>query len=135
MRTLFLFLWKYNFFFLFLLIETFCIYLIIRNNNFQQASVLNSANRVAANIQSVVNSVTVYINLKTENDALARENAALKTYVPDVFYLDSIQHTSVNDSLHKQQYTFMPAQVINNSVNRRNNYLTLNKGSRHGIKP
>ena len=39
------------------------------------------------------------------------------------------------DTVHKQQYTFVTAKVINNSVNRRNNYLTLNKGGLQGIKP
>ena len=40
-----------------------------------------------------------------------------------------------NDTILKQQYTFMTSKVINNSTNRRNNYLTLNKGSKQGIKP
>ena len=135
MRNLFLFLWKYNFFLLFLFMESLCIYLVVRNNNFQQASVFNSANKVAANIQSVVNSVTEYINLKTENNALARENSALRSYIPDATYLDSVQRRFQNDTVYKQQYTFMTARVINNSINRRNNYLTLNKGSKHGVVP
>ena len=135
MRNLFLFLWKYNFFLLFLFIESLCVYLVVRNNNFQHASVLNSANKVAANIQSVINSITEYINLKTENDALARENSALRSFIPDVYFLDSVQHRVENDSIYHQQYTFMTARVINNSINRRNNYLTLNKGTRHGVKP
>ena len=135
MRSLFLFLWKYNFFLLFLFMESLCVYLVIRNNNFQHASVLNSANKMAASIQSVVSSITEYINLRTENDALARENSALRTYIPDATYLDSVQRRFVNDTLYKQQYTFMTARVINNSINRRNNYLTLNKGSKHGVVP
>ena len=47
MRNLFLFLWKYNFFIFFLLLETFCGYLIVRNNNYQHASLVNSTNRIA----------------------------------------------------------------------------------------
>jgi len=135
MRNLFLFLWKYNFFLLFLFMESLCVYLVIRNNNFQHASVLNSANKMAASIQSVVNSITEYINLRTENDALARENSALRSFIPDATYLDSVQRRFMNDTLYKQQYTFMTARVINNSINRRNNYLTLNKGSKHGVVP
>jgi len=135
MRNLFIFLWKYNFFLLFLFMESLCLYLVVRNNNFQHASVLNSANKAAANIQSVINSITDYINLKTENDALARENSALRSFIPDVNALDSVQRRFYNDTVYKQQYTFMTARVINNSINRRNNYLTLNKGSRHGVVP
>jgi rod shape-determining protein MreC len=107
----------------------------VQNNNFQRTSFINSTNAVAAKVNTVVTSVTEYINLRTSNDALSRENAALKTLLPDVFYIDSaIWHTS-NDTILQQQYAFMTAKVINNSVNRRNNYLTLNKGSLQGIKP
>ena len=133
MRNLFLFLWKYNFFIFFLLLETFCGYLIIRNNNFHRASVVNSTNAIAARVNTGVSSVTEYINLRTTNDALSRENAALKGLLPDVFYIDSaLKHVS-SDTTLKRQYIYMTAKVINNSVNRRNNYLTLNRGSLQGV--
>ncbi len=135
MRNLFLFLWKYNFFIFFLLIETFCGYIIVQNNNFKRATFINSANAIAATTNTFVSSVTDYINLRATNDALSRENASLKTLLPDVFYIDSaIRHINT-DTLLKQQYTFLTSKVINNSTNRRNNYLTLNKGSKQGVKP
>jgi rod shape-determining protein MreC len=135
MRNLFLFLWKYNFFIFFLLLETLCGYLIILNNNFQRTSLVNSTNNVAARVNSAVSSVTEYINLRTTNDALSRENAALKSLLPDVFYIDSaITHIN-SDTILKRQYAYMTAKVVNNSVNRRNNYLTLNRGSLQGVKP
>src|SRR5947207_2939563 len=105
MRNLFLFLWKYNFFIFFLLIETLCGYLIVQNNNFQRSNFINSSNVIAAKVSSMVSAVTEYINLRTTNDALSRENAALKTLLPDVFYIDSaIIHIS-KDTLLKQQYS------------------------------
>jgi rod shape-determining protein MreC len=134
MRNLFLFLWKYNFIIFFLLIETLCGYIIVQNNNFQRTTFVNSTNAAAAKINSAVSSVTEYIDLRTTNDALSRENAALKTLLPDVFYIDSALKHIANDTLLKQQYAFMTAKVINNSVNRRNNYLTLNKGRLQGIR-
>jgi rod shape-determining protein MreC len=133
MRNLFLLLWKYNFFIFFLLLETFCGYLIIRNNNFQRTSLVNSTNRAAAKVNSVVSSITEYINLRTTNDALSRENSALKSLLPDVFYIDSALNHINSDTILKRQYAFMTAKVVNNSVNRRNNYLTLNRGSLQGV--
>ena len=134
MRNLFLFLWKYNFFIFFLLIETFCGYIIVQNNNYKRATFINSANSFAAKTNTLVSSVTDYINLRATNDALSRENASLKTLLPDVFYVDSALKQTASDSILRQQYTFLTAKVINNSTNRRNNYLTLNKGSKHGIR-
>lgn len=133
MRNLFIFLWKYNFFIFFLLLETLCGYLIVQNNNFQHASFINSSNRTAAKVNSAVSSVTDYINLRSANEALSRENAALKSLLPDVFYIDSAITKIEKDSALKQQYNFMTAKVINNSVNRRNNYLTLDRGSLQGV--
>ncbi len=135
MRNLFLFLWKYNFFIFFLLLEVFCGYLIFQNNNFQRSSFINSTNAVSAKVNSAISGVTDYIDLRTTNEALSRENAALKALLPDAFYIDSALDRVSTDTLLKQQYSFMTAKVINNSVNRRNNYLTLNKGSLLGVKP
>ncbi|MBK6444859.1 MAG: rod shape-determining protein MreC [Bacteroidetes bacterium] len=135
MRNLFLFLWRYNFFIFFLVLEAFSGYLIVQNNNFQRASFINSTNTIAAEVNTMVSAVTQYINLRTTNDALSRQNASLRTIVPDVFYIDSVLKQLNVDSIHKQQYTFMAANVVNNSINRRNNYLTLNKGSLQGIHP
>ena len=135
MRSLFQFLWRYNFFLLFLAMESLSFFLIVRNSNFHHASYINSTNAAAAKINGTVSSITEYINLAKANEALSRENAALHTLLPGSFYIDSVLKQLVTDTLHKQQYTFVTAKVINNSVNRRNNYLTLNKGSLQGIKP
>ncbi|REJ85305.1 MAG: rod shape-determining protein MreC [Bacteroidetes bacterium] len=133
MRNLFLFLWRYNFFIFFLLLEVLCGYLIIRNKSFQRSSFVNSASQVSARVNSSISGITEYINLKNANEALARENAGLKSLYPDVYYVDSALKRLANDTIYKQQYTFITARVINNSVNRRNNYLTLSRGEKHGV--
>ncbi len=135
MRNLFLLLWKYNFFILFLLLETFCGYLIFQNNNFHRSSFVNSTNALSTKINSFVNNITDYIDLRSTNEALSRENAALKMLLPDVFYIDSALQKVNRDTVLKQQYSFIAAKVINNTINRRNNYLTLDKGQLLGVKP
>ena len=99
MRNLLLLLWRYNFFILFLLLEGFCLYLIYQNSHFHHASLVNSTNRVAARINSAVSAVTEYVNLKETNEALARQNAALKSILPGVYYIDSVNRQLVNDTL------------------------------------
>src|SRR5437763_12428582 len=125
MRSLFLFLWRYNFFILFLLAETFCFFLISQNSKFHHASLVNSTNMAAAKVNEFVSSVTDYIKLRKTNEALARQNAAMHRLMPSSFYIDSVLKRNIHDTIRKQQYTFMTAKVVNNSVNRRNNYLTL----------
>src|SRR5205823_15038916 len=102
---------------------------------FHHASFVNSTNTAAAKVNEFVSSITDYVKLKKTNEALARQNAAMHRLMPGAFYIDSVLKQNVHDTIHKQQYTFMTAKVVNNSVNRRNNYLTLDKGSQQGVQP
>jgi rod shape-determining protein MreC len=135
MRNLFVLLWKNYFFILFLLFEALCIYLIVQNNSFQRASFINSTNTGVATIYGAVNNVTNYIHLKAVNEALSKENAHLHSAMANSFLSPCADSTQVVDTVLKQQYTYMSARVINNTINKRNNYLTLDKGSSNGVKP
>lgn len=135
MRSLFLLLWRYNFLITFLLLEGLSVYLLVQNNNFHHASVLNSANKVTARIYEGVNYLQEYIHLKTNNENLARENATLRGNMKDAYYSIAFSKIEIVDSLHLQQYNYVMARVINNTVNKRNNYLTLDKGSLQGVEP
>lgn len=81
-----------------------------------------------------VSYVTDYMNLKTTNHDLAYENAQLMNSLPGGLYDKAVQAIVVKDTLLIQQYSYIPAKVINNSTTRRNNYLTLNRGTTHGIQ-
>jgi rod shape-determining protein MreC len=135
MRNLFLFLWRHHFFILFLFIEAISILLIVQNSNFHHASVVNSTNKVAAKLNEGISSVTEYVKLKNTNEALARQNAALRTLMRDAYYIDSALKKNITDTIYRQQYGYITAKVISNSTNRRNNYLTLNRGKMQGIAP
>ncbi|MDQ3050072.1 MAG: rod shape-determining protein MreC [Bacteroidota bacterium] len=134
MRSLFLLLWRNNFTLLFLLLWTLSFLLVIRNNNFQQVSVFNSTNKVVASVLEAVNYVKEYINLKENNASLARENSNLKSLLPETWYENRALRTMVNDTIKSQQYTYITTRVVNNSINRRSNYLTLDKGSLQGVE-
>lgn len=135
MRALFLLLWRNNFTLLFLLLQVLCVYLLIQNNRFQKASALNATNEVVTTVNEGVSYVQEYIHLRENNNALAAENALLRAKLEEARYRSDTTHVTVNDSTYLQKYTFIQARVINNSVNRRNNYLTLNVGSAAGIQP
>lgn len=135
MRNLFLFFYRNNFVLLFLLLEVFCFYLMMKNNNYQNASFFNSTNQVTASIYESVGYVKDYIGLKTKSEILAAENARFRAMMPESVYDTSLARMQINDTVFNQQYTYILAKAINNSVTKRNNYLTINKGSLSGIKP
>lgn len=134
MKNLFVFIWRNHFVFLFLLLQSFAIYLLIQNNNYQRASFINSANAFSGKILSIYSSISNYFSLKKVNEQLAAENAELKKQNPSSYFAYNMQVFNINDTVYRQQYIYREAQVVNKTVNKRNNYLTLNRGTLHGIK-
>ncbi len=134
MRNLVLFIWKHYFFFLFLLLEGFCIYLVIQNNYYQRASFVNSSNVLSATILQTSTNVEQYFYLKNENENLAKENAELRSRSMSSFDMTTSKEFVINDTTYHQKYIYTSAKVVNISTNKRNNFLTLNKGTRHGIQ-
>lgn len=121
---------------MFIVLEIISLILIINYNDFQKAKYLNSSNRITASIYNSFNSVVNYFELSRVNNELASENAALRTLLKS-----QPGFANVPDSLYStlagsdSTYRFISARVINNSVNKTFNYITLNKGSEDGIKP
>ena len=134
MRNLFIFLARYHAFFLFLLLEALCIYLIIRSKTYHHSFFISSSNVVTGRIYDAYDNVTEYFYLKAVNDSLMAENARLRSDLRSAFTLDTTNQFSVNDTLLRQVYEYLPAKVINSTINEYNNYITLNRGSMHGIE-
>ncbi|TZF82068.1 rod shape-determining protein MreC [Pedobacter sp. BS3] len=134
MRNLWIFISKYNAFFLFVIFFVTALILTIKNNSYQRASVLNSSNQVIGEAYRNVNAFKSYLRLGAVNDSLARENARLRNQLKSSFYNDSIAGNSVKDTLYKQQYTYIVARVVNNSIHQKNNYITINRGKRQGVQ-
>jgi len=136
MQRLFLFLYKYRAFLIFLVLEVFCSWLIIQNNSYQGAKYFNSSNRLVAGLLETSNNITNYFTLTRVNEELARENAELKTKLRRLsqsLFNPDIDVLSDTDIINK--YEFNKAKVINNSTRRFNNYITIDKGSKEGVKP
>jgi len=133
MRNLLIFITKYNAFFLFLIFEISSLLIYIKYNSFQKATFINSTNRVTGTLYSQVSQFYGYLSLKEVNDSLARENASLRGQLKSAFYVDTIDKRKVVDTSYKQQYTYIVARVINNSTNKRSNYITINRGTKEGI--
>jgi len=107
---------------------------VINNNYYQRASFINSSNTVAANILRISKNIKDYFYLKEQNEILAKENAELRTHSFISFSKTVNDRFVVDDTVYRQKYTYTSCKVVNNSINRRNNFITLNKGYNHGIK-
>lgn len=133
MRNLIFFLQRYYLFFLFLFFESIAFYLLVNHNNFQQAAVVNTSNAMVGKFYESMSGLTDYLHLRETNEMLQRENAMFRTGLYNSYYDKSAVKIIKIDSNLQQQFTYMAAKVINNTTNKRNNYLTLNRGRIHGV--
>ncbi len=109
------------------------IWLMVQDNGYQGSQVLNSSNTVVAGIYTAAANTKDYFALKQENDKLALENSVLRNFLKSNYSILPLREFKKNDTLYKQQYSFMSAKVVNSSVNKRRNFLTLNVGANQGI--
>lgn len=134
MRNLWLFLSRYNAFFFFLIFFIASLVIFVRNNSYQRASVLNSSNQIVGQAFETVNYLQTYLHLAQVNDSLAAENARLRNSLRSSFYSDSVVQANVLDTLYRQQYTYIVAEVVNNSIHQKNNTITINRGRKQGVQ-
>lgn len=134
MLNLWRFISKYNAFFLLIIYFSISVILLIRNNDFQRASTFNSSNQVIGSIYQQSNKITKYLDLSLVNDSLAKENLNLRSQLKSSFFDDSLITKIVKDTINRVQYEYILAEVVNKSITSRNNYITINRGSKHGIK-
>jgi rod shape-determining protein MreC len=94
---------------------------------------ISSANFVSGGVYEKINNVSEYFSLRTQNDALAQENAKLRSLLFNakdttaIAKLDSLKGIIPSD--------IIVSKVIHNTFNTQENYLTLNSGSLQGVKP
>lgn len=134
MRNFIRFILKHHFVLLFLIIEIVSLVLMLNYNAYQRSVFLSSSNSVTGGMYQRYSNAREYLMLRRINEDLARENAFLRGRLPESFRASKDYFNLVFDSLSQQQYIYRAARVINNSVNKHFNYITLNKGRKHGIE-
>ncbi|MFT5183453.1 MAG: rod shape-determining protein MreC [Flavobacteriales bacterium] len=118
---------------LFLVLQALCFFLLFQQNNFHKTIYINSSNKVVSELYAKRNKLADYLRLDEINDTLAWENAQLKNRDSHSFVALQNDLVMIDDTILRRKYLYTSAKVINNSVNKKSNYITLNKGIKHGI--
>jgi len=134
MRNLIRFLSKNSLVFIFLFLQFIAFLLLVQNNNYQNSKFFNSSNFLIGNLYSTINNVNDYFNLKSVNAELAEQNARLQNQSITSFTKVFGTTVEIKDTSYHQKYLYTSAKVINSSTNKRNNYMTLDKGKINGIE-
>ena len=117
-----------QFLLLFIIIEGLSIALLLKNNSYQSNKTIKFSTQYTSVFYNYKNFFFDYIALKKTNDYLILENAKLHTL------LKNNEHFVDSTLLKGKEFNYIAAKVINNSIKKRNNFITLNKGSKNGIK-
>ncbi len=107
-----------------------CGALLLFNYNSNVSNVfLSSANSFAGSVNELKSSILGYFSLRSINSELTERNAQLE------LELSTIKNMRGEDPavLHTQNNVVCAASVVQNSVHRRDNYLTINKGAADGV--
>ena len=139
MRNLLDFFLKYNNWFLFIFLEVISFALLFRFNNYQGSVFFTSSNYMAGAVYETVNSVTGYFHLKSINDDLAQKNVELELQMERLLEkLTELTHDSTGiERMRKESlsgYNIFKAKVVNNTLTHADNYITLDKGEKDGIR-
>lgn len=122
------------------MLELVCLIIVFRNNSYQQSSYINSSRNIAGKFYARKEKVVGFMHLSEVNDSLMKENARLRKQLgipleinplQDTSYTKILQSDTVTQTIH---YTYIPAKVINNTIDQKVNYITLDAGSKKGIK-
>jgi rod shape-determining protein MreC len=133
MQNLFAFFYRYAFVFLFLIFEFISIRFIVSRNANQREIFLNSSSIISGGLFERASRIKKYFGLNEVNLKLAEENAALKAKIDNLTAYTPDASDSISDTVYNQRFVLQAAQVINNSVELRNNMLTIDKGSDDGV--
>lgn len=140
MLNLYRFILRYSTWILFIIYVVASCWLLFARNPYQRHVWLTSANAVSGALYSATNSVTSYFYLREINEDLQVRNAqlehevlALKGQLANYRAMEFADTARIDSSLSR--YHFAVAHVINNSVSRPTNYITLDRGSADGLRP
>ena len=120
---------------LFLVLQAGAILMLVNNSYFQQNAILNFIRARQIRWWEKQSSWVAFTNLNEINRQLALENNRLLNEVARL--TDPLTGKSVQpkDSVAlRDSFSYIPARVIKNSVNRQHNFLIVDKGSQDGLE-
>jgi rod shape-determining protein MreC len=134
MRSLLNFFLKYNNILLFLLLEGVAFTLLFSRPGYQNIRAANIAGSVNGAMNEKLDRATSYFSLRKLNEDLVNENYILRKTLRENRQKANSVYRVVNDSLYNQHYVVISARVVNQTINRQKNFITLDRGTADGIE-
>ncbi len=134
MRNLIAFLQRFRLFLVFIVLQIIALTMMVNMTVYANLQFLSTTSKINAGIFSWRRSVDKHFYLETQNGRLARENAYLRAHLKQSNYQIERGISYIEDTSYRRKYKYIPGTVIQSTYDKRNNYMTIDLGSKHGVK-
>jgi len=132
MKTLINVIIRFHLVLLFLVLEIISISMVISDDLEKKKVVFSSANSVSGYFNKKINTWLAYFTLAQENEVLRKENLKLRNQLSKY---EALTQKAVRDtfSIDTLKFAYTTAVVVNNSIYKSRNFITIDKGKADGI--
>lgn len=118
----------------FILLEVVCFFLIIQYNTNQNRIFFSSSNRLIGTTLEIKQNLQKYFYLSETIKGLKKENASLRDQLNSSYYQNKTKRDTIKDEDLLPKFSYIPATITAKSILGNNNHITLNRGTKQGVK-
>ena len=127
---------KNGLFMFFLFLQTVALVLIFSRNSMQQSWISGQTAAFNSWVSGYIDEGASYLKLKQVNEELVAQNKILMQQLYGKENAENPTFRKVHDTIGGGQiYTFVDGDIVFNSINRKDNYFTINRGKADGVYP
>lgn len=130
---------KVGYFLFFILLEIGAVYAMFAQSSFHKTLIGEQLLNINGYFSAQISEFKQYQYLPKENKFLMEENTKLRNQIENFKGLKKNTHLGedslIIDSLSSPRFEYANAQIIDQSIRKRDNYFMINKGLKDGIKP
>lgn len=121
---------------IFVFLELIALFLVFKKNIYHETILASASTSFSGYVDDIIAKVTNFINLPSTNKDLMDENAFLREQLVHLGIKDAkTKKFYKSDTLgYHQTYSFVPAEIVNNSIIKTQNLLMIDKGTNDGIE-
>ena len=118
----------------FIVLETLALAIVSNKSVFQRSCAVQLSMESSAFIYSKINNIYSYFALGAANKELSAYNAQLQNRIEQLQNAIGKQTEPIDSAYYDSYITFIPAKVINKSIDNIDNYFVLDRGRKDGVK-
>ena len=121
---------------IFVFLELIALFLVFKKNIYHETIMASASTSFTGYVDDKIAKVTNFIHLPQTNKELMDENASLRERLVHLGIKDAkTKKFYKTDTLgYQQTYSFVPAEIVNNSIIKTQNLLTIDRGTNYGIE-